>query len=268
MILIRSLLFQLYFFGSVVIAATLVVLSAPFPGAGGFAVTRAWGRSMLVAGKVLCGLDYVIEGEENLPATPSVVMIKHSSVFEAYAQTTIFPNQAWVLKRELFWIPIFGWGLAVMKPIAINRKAGRSAVMQVIQQGKARLAEGMWVTVFPEGTRVAPGETKKYGVSGAALAREAGVPIVPVAHNAGDFWPRRSVIKRPGLIRICIGPPIDPSTQSPKETNLLVQEWIESKMGEISSYYTKPGAANGDGAAGTSSAGETPADRDAVSAPD
>lgn len=262
MILIRSLLFQVYFYGSVVIAATLVVLCAPFPGAGGFAVTRAWGRSMLVAGKVLCGLDYVIEGEENLPATPAVVMIKHSSVFEAYAQTTIFPNQAWVLKRELFWIPIFGWGLAMMKPIAINRKAGRSAVKQVIQQGKERLAEGMWVTVFPEGTRVAPGETKKYGVSGAALAREAGVPIVPVAHNAGDFWPRRSVRKRPGLIRICIGPPIDPSTQSPKETNLLVQGWIESKMGEISSYYSKPGA--GDAAAEKPAAGESPADRDAV----
>ena len=103
----------------------------------------------MVAGKVLCGLDYVIEGRENIPATPSVVMIKHSSVFEAYAQTTIFPEQAWVLKRELFWIPVFGWGLARMKPIAINRKAGRSAVKQVIRQGKDRLARGIWVTVFP-----------------------------------------------------------------------------------------------------------------------
>ena len=157
--------------------------------------------------------------------------------FEAYAQTAIFPNQVWVLKRELFWIPIFGWGLAMMKPIAINRKAGRSAVKQVIQQGKARLAEGLWVTVFPEGTRVAPGETKPYGVSGSALAHEANVPIVPVAHNAGDFWPRRSVLKRPGLIRVCIGPPIDASGRSPKETNLLVQNWIESRMAEISTNY-------------------------------
>ena len=243
MILVRSLLFQFYFYASVVIAALFVVVVSLFPGSLGFAVTRAWAKSMMVAGKLLCGLDYVIEGRENIPETPSVVMIKHSSVFEAYAQTTIFPEQAWVLKRELFWIPIFGWGLARMKPIAINRKAGRSAVKQVIRQGKDRLARGIWVTVFPEGTRVAPGKTSKYGISGAALAREAGVPIVPVAHNAGDFWPRRSVLKRPGLIRVCIGPPIDGGAQAPKETNRLVQGWIEGKMAEISDNYPDPAAA-------------------------
>lgn len=234
---LRSLLFQFYFFLSVAVAATLVVCCAPFRGRGGFIVTRCWASSMLEAGRILCGLDYVIEGRENIPDTPSVVMIKHSSVFEAYAQTVVFPDQVWVLKRELFWIPIFGWGLATLKPIAINRKAGRSAVKQVIQQGKARLAQGMWVTVFPEGTRVAPGQTKKYGVSGAALAHDAGVSIVPVAHNAGDFWPRRSLRKQPGLIRFCIGPAIDASGRTPKETNLLVQEWIENKMAEISEGY-------------------------------
>ena len=110
---------------------------------------------------------------------------------------------------------------------------------QVIEQGRKRLAEGIWVTIFPEGTRVAPGTTKKYGISGAALAEETGVPIVPVAHNAGDLWPRRSLLKRPGLIRFCIGPPIDATTQSPKETNLIVQEWIEGKMAEISDGYTR-----------------------------
>lgn len=237
MLWLRSVLFQVYFYGSVAVAASLVVCSALIGGRGSFFITRCWAKSMMEAGRILFGLDYVIEGEENIPDSPSVVMIKHSSVFEAYAQTVIFPDQVWVLKRELFWIPIFGWGLAVMKPIAINRKAGRSAVKQVIRQGKQRLAEGMWVTVFPEGTRVAPGETRKYGVSGAALAQDAGVSIVPVAHNAGDYWPRRSLRKRPGLIRICIGPPIDASTQSPKETNLLVQRWIEGKMAEISEAY-------------------------------
>jgi 1-acyl-sn-glycerol-3-phosphate acyltransferase len=121
-----------------------------------------------------------------------------------------------------------------MKPIAINRGAGRNAVKQVIDIGKRRLAAGIWVTVFPEGTRTRPGETKKYGISGAALANEAGAPVLPVAHNAGDLWPRRGITKRPGLVRFVIGPPIDASAQSPKETNALAQHWIETKMAEIS----------------------------------
>jgi 1-acyl-sn-glycerol-3-phosphate acyltransferase len=241
MLLIRSLLFQFYFFASVAIASTLVVLCWPLGHGACFAVARAWGRSMLFAGRWICGLRYVVEGAENIPRAPSVVLIKHSTVFETYAQLVFFPIQTWVLRRELKWIPIFGWGLACMRPIAINRGAGHSAVTQVIDQGKARLAEGIWVTVFPEGTRVAPGATKKYGISGAALARDAGVRIVPVAHNAGDLWPRRGIIKKPGLIRFVIGAPIDASVQSPKETNLLVQEWIESKMQEISSGYRQDG---------------------------
>ena len=238
---IRSLLFQAYFYLSVVPAGTFALLFGLFPKAS-FAVTRLWAQGMLLAGKHICGLDYVIEGEENIPDTPSVIMIKHSSVFEAYAQVAMFPRQCWVLKRELFWVPFFGWGLKALKPIAIDRGSGRAAVKQVIEQGKERLAEGIWVTVFPEGTRVAPGTTKKYGVSGAALAQEAGVCIVPVAHNAGDLWPRRSLLKRPGLIRVCIGPPIDASTQPPKETNLIVQSWIEGKMHEISDVYKRKSA--------------------------
>lgn len=237
MLFLRSLIFQIYFFGSVAIAAIGVLLAAPFPGNGSFAITRAWCRSMLAAGKLICGLDYVIEGAENIPDSPSVVMIKHSSVFEVYAQVVVFPQQVWVLKRELFLIPFFGWGLLALQPIAIDRKAGRTAVKQVIEQGLRRLQDGLWVTVFPEGTRMPPGETKKYGVSGAALAESAGVKIVPVAHNAGDFWPRRGFLKRPGLIRFCIGPPIDASGRSPKETNLLVQTWVEGKMREISRAY-------------------------------
>lgn len=237
MLLVRSLIFQFYFYASVAIAASTVVLCWPLGHKACFAVARTWGQSMLLAGRWICGLRYVVEGQENIPAEPSIIMIKHSTVFETYAQLAFFPIQTWVLKRELKWIPIFGWGLACMKPIAINRGAGHSAVMQVIEQGKARLAEGIWLTIFPEGTRVAPGKTKKYGISGAALARDAGVKIVPVAHNAGDLWPRRGIIKKPGLIRIVIGPPIDASTQSPKETNLIVQDWVEGKMREISDGY-------------------------------
>ena len=120
---------------------------------------------MLRAGRIICGLEYVVEGRENIPDEPCVIMIKHSTVFEAYAQLTVFPPQTWVVKRELMWIPIFGWGLAALKPIAINRRAGHTAVSQVIEQGIAKLERGIWVTIFPEGTRVLPGMVRRYGVS-------------------------------------------------------------------------------------------------------
>lgn len=233
MLLVRSLLFQVYFFSSAIVFAALVFLCWPFPHRVRFALAKGWGTGMLWAGRFFCSLDYVVEGAENIPDEPSVIMIKHSTVFEVYAQLVFLPRQTWVLKRELKWIPIFGWGLAALKPIAIDRGAGHSAVTQVIEQGKRRLAEGIWITIFPEGTRMAPGTTRRYGVSGAALAVEAGCRIVPVAHNAGNFWPRRRFIKRPGLIRFCIGPPIDASGRAPKETNLVVQAWIEGKMSEI-----------------------------------
>ena len=237
MLLLRSLIFQLFFFASVAIASLSIFLMWPFPFTVRSAIARNWGKSMLWAGRAICGLDYVIEGTENIPAVPSVIMIKHTTVFETYTQLAIFPPQTWVVKRELRWIPIFGWGLAAMRPIAIDRSAGHYAVTQVIEQGRKLLADGIWITIFPEGTRVPLGQTKKYGVSGAALAREVQCPILPVAHNAGDLWPRRGLKKRPGLIRFCIGPPIEPADRPPKETNLIVQDWIESKMREISTGY-------------------------------
>ena len=237
MVWLRSLLFQVYFFASVCIAAMTIFFGAWLPYRMRFEVARAWAKSMLFVGKKLCGLEYVFEGVENIPDEPSVIMIKHTTVFETYAQMVLFPPQTWVVKRELQWIPFFGWGLAAMKPIAIDRGAGHSAVKQVIDKGMARLSEGIWITIFPEGTRVGRGETKRYGVSGAALAREAQCPLVPVAHNAGDLWARRGLKKRPGLIHFCIGPPVMPEDRSPKETNALVQDWIESKMREISPGY-------------------------------
>jgi 1-acyl-sn-glycerol-3-phosphate acyltransferase len=239
MVWLRSLLFQGYFFASVLVASMTIFLGAFLPYRFRFRVARGWAQGMLSAGKVLCGMDYVIEGSENIPDGPCIAMIKHTTVFEVYAQIIAFPPQTWVLKRELLWIPFFGWGLAAMRPIAINRGAGQSAVKQVIDKGKRLLAGGMWVTIFPEGTRVPAGETKRYGISGAALAKEAQCPLIPVAHNAGDLWSRRSLKKKPGLVRFCIGPPIFPGDRSAKETNAAVQDWIETKMGEISSAYRK-----------------------------
>ncbi|MCH9694832.1 MAG: 1-acyl-sn-glycerol-3-phosphate acyltransferase [Gammaproteobacteria bacterium] len=234
----RSLLLIVVGFTAAVLYAAASLLFFWAPASFLWRFVDNYCRFTLWAGKFFCGLDVAIEGQENLPDTPCVIMIKHTSALETYGHVPFFPRTTWVLKRSLLYIPVFGWALAlVFRPIAIDRGAGRQAVKQVIQQGKEKLANGVWVSVFPEGTRVQPGETRKYGVSGAALAKEAGVPIIPMAHNAGDFWRRREFTKRPGTVRFCIGPPIDASSLPPKETNLVVQDWIENKMREISSAY-------------------------------
>lgn len=229
---------------AVLTAASLLLLFWAPPVVRRF-VLVSYCRFALWAGRFFTGMKIVVEGRENIPHAPSVIMIKHTTIFETYGHVPFFPTTAWVVKRELLWVPVVGWAIGlVLNPIAINRGKGRSAVKQVIEQGKQRLASGTWVTIFPEGTRVPFGETRKYGISGAALAKEAGVAIVPVAHNAGDFWRRREFSMRPGTVRFCIGPPIDASKQSPKETNAIVQAWIEGRMREISCAYemgaTKP----------------------------
>ena len=237
---LRSVVMIVFVFSTGILFAAVALLFfwAPRDFLWGF--VNRYCRLSVWAGAFFCGLKVIAEGLENLPDSPSIIMIKHSSAWETYGHVPFFPRTSWVLKRELFWIPVFGWALKyIFKPIAIDRRSGSAAVKQVIRQGKEKLAEGSWVTVFPEGTRMAPGVTRKYGVSGAALAKETGVKIVPVAHNAADFWQRRELKKRPGTIRFCIGPTIDASDRPPKETNLIVQEWIENKMLEISSGYQK-----------------------------
>ncbi len=239
---LRVFLLVLYFAITIVLVAAALILSWPFPYRFRFALARRWSRGMLWVGRLTCGLDWVVEGQENLPPAPSVLYIKHSSIFEAYGHIGIFPRQTWVVKKELLLTPVVGWGMATLKCIAINRGAGGRAVKQVIRQGKERLAEGIWVTIFPEGTRMQPGETCCYGISGAALAKDAGCLIVPVAHNARDFFPRNGLPERPGRIRICVGPPIDPSAQDPKDTNKIAQAWIEAKMAQISDGYKNHGS--------------------------
>lgn len=240
---LRSLLYIIFVFTIALLAASIALLMFWAPERWLWALVDGYCRLSLWAGGFFCGLQVVVEGLENLPDTPSVIMIKHTTALETYGHVPLFSRTSWVIKRELMWLPIFGWALKLLfRPIAINRNAGRSAVNQVIQQGKKKLAQGTWVTVFPEGTRMPPATTRKYGISGAALAKEAGVQIVPVAHNAGDFWLRHELTKRPGTVRFCIGPPIDAAGRSPKETNLIVQRWIENKMNEISSAYQNSNA--------------------------
>ncbi|HTP40768.1 MAG TPA: lysophospholipid acyltransferase family protein [Steroidobacteraceae bacterium] len=192
-----------------------------------FALARFWGQVLLGALKLLCRLDYRVEGRENLPAGHHVAYWKHSSTWETFAQAVVFPPQAWVFKRELMWLPFVGWGLKLLRGIAINRSGGGSAVRQVVEQGTARLNDGMWVVIFPEGTRMPPGETRRYGISGALLAVESGHLIVPVAHDAGYYWRRRAFVKKPGTIVVRIGPPIVCAGRDPREVNAEAQAWIE-----------------------------------------
>jgi 1-acyl-sn-glycerol-3-phosphate acyltransferase len=225
-----AFLFLFTFFYAIFFVIACLML--PFPRR--FALARFWANALLTVLRWTCRLDYVIEGRENLPAGNHIALWKHSSSWETIAMAVVFPRQVWVLKRELLWIPFVGWGIRQLHAIAINRKTGGSAVSQVVEQGKERLAEGDWVMVFPEGTRMPPGQTRKYGVSGTLLAREAGHLVVPVAHNAGLYWPRRGLFKRSGTVRLVIGPPIDPKGADPREVNERAQQWIESKIATLS----------------------------------
>jgi 1-acyl-sn-glycerol-3-phosphate acyltransferase len=228
----RSLLFTVFFLLFTFFYAIFFVVAATLlPFNGRFALARFWGRVLLGALRLIVGLDYSVEGREHLPVGASIALMKHSSAWETFAQAVILPPQAWVLKRELTWIPFVGWGLRQLRCIAINRGAGGAAVKQMIEQGRKRLAEGIWIVVFPEGTRMPAGETRRYGVGGAAVAAEIGALIVPVAHNAGYFWPRRGLLKKSGIIRVVIGPPIATKGRDPREINEEAQRFIEAHSG-------------------------------------
>ena len=221
------------------VSSTLVfafrgVLTFPFPFRVRYGVISQWSRFNLWWLKVCCNLSYVVEGRSNIPADNGIVLCKHQSAFETLVLQQIFPPQVWLLKRELLWIPFFGWGLALLEPIAINRRSARQALRQLLEEGARRLAHGRWVVIFPEGTRVAPGQKGKYAPGGAMLAERTGRPVIPVAHNAGEFWPRRGFIKRPGTIKIVIGEAIESRGRDAAGINAAAERWIEGKMLEIS----------------------------------
>lgn len=231
---LRSLIFTVFFllwtfcYG---IAFSIVCPFLPFPSRFGWA--RVWGKVLLAALKLICRLDYRVEGLENLPPGNHIALWKHSSSWETIAMAVVIPRQVWVLKRELTWIPFVGWSIKLLHAIAIDRKSGHSAVSQVVEQGKQRLAEGDWIILFPEGTRMPPGQTRRYGASGALLAKETGKLIVPIAHDAGRYWPRRGLLKKPGTIRVVIGPAISATDVESRTIGEQAQNWIETTLAKL-----------------------------------
>ena len=230
MTLLRSVLFALALVVVTPPYALLALASFPLPRMARYRLISAWSRLVIWLAWLLCGIRWKVEGRRHLPDEPAVILSQHQSAWETLAFQEIFPPQVHVLKRELLWIPFFGWGLALMSPIAINRSRGMAALREMARQGRERLAQGFWVVIFPEGTRVAPGERRDYQQGGAWLAAQCGVPVVPVAHNAGRLWPRNAFLKRAGTVTVRIGPPIPTAGRDAKDVNAETRAWIEGQQ--------------------------------------
>ena len=230
MTFIRSLLFFLVQLVWTPVYASMVLFIFPLKPLTRYRIASglAWSTMWLL--RVICGIRMEVRGAENIPKEPCIVLCKHQSAWETFALQTVFPPQVWVLKRELLWLPFFGWGLALTSPIAIDRSKGKQAMRQLLEQGRDRLARGFCVVIFPEGTRMPYGVHGKYKVGGAVLAENTGAPVVPVAHNAGKFWGRNAFWKHPGTIVMSIGKPIDPKGLKADEINRRVEHWIEGEM--------------------------------------
>lgn len=233
MLFLRSLLFSIAMAIITVVVSTVGILTLPLPFKVRWHIIRMWAVWNLWSLKFFCNIDYRVEGQENIPDETAIIFSKHQSTWETFALQQFFPPQVYVIKRELLWLPFFGWGIAVLNPIAINRSSGPSAVRQVVEKGTERLKRGEWIVIFPEGTRVRPGEKKRYKLGGAILAAESGFPIVPVAHNAGSFWQKGQFVKKPGTITAVIGPVIQSEGRKPEELIKEVENWIESTMDRI-----------------------------------
>ncbi len=230
-----STLFFLYIVISTVVFGPIILAAILLPFDVRYKLSVLWVKCLLWVLKITCHLTYEVDGLENIPKDkPCVVLCKHQSAWETVALRLILPKQTAVLKKSLTWIPIGGWALATLKPIAIDRSNQREALKRLIRLGIQRLKEGFFVIVFPEGTRAAPGENKKFNAGGAMLAQKSGYPVLPIAHNAGEFWPRYSFLKYPGTIKVKIGPLIAVEGLKPKEINAKAAAWIERAMQEIS----------------------------------
>ena len=230
MVFLRSLIFLLLQILITPLFALIAILSFPFEPITRYRLISGWALIVLWLLRVLCGIRMEVRGAENIPQEPCVVLCKHQSAWETIALQKVFPPQVWVLKRELLWLPFFGWGLVMTSPIAIKRSDGREAMKQLLKQGKERLKMGFCVVIFPEGTRIPYGQRSKYKMGGAMLASSSGAAAVPVAHNAGKLWGRNSFLKRPGVITMSIGVPLETAGLKADEINQRVEAWIEAEV--------------------------------------
>jgi 1-acyl-sn-glycerol-3-phosphate acyltransferase len=236
MLFVRSLLLLVYLVVFTVPYATACFIAFPFMHADRrYWMAVGWCRSTLEVVKWLNGIRYRIEGLENLPDGPAILLSKHQSAWETLAFPALMPRPlCYVFKRELLFVPFFGWALGMLKMVHIDRKEGKDAFASVTRQGQLRMAEGAWVIMFPEGTRTPTGKQGKYKSGGARLAiATGGVPVVPIAHNAGRVWPRNSFLKYAGIVTVSIGKPIDTSGLTPNEVIARVETWIETEMRRI-----------------------------------
>lgn len=254
MLFVRSLLLFIYLIAFTIPYASACFLSFPFMNADRrYRMAVGWCHATLFVARWVNGIRYQIKGLENLPDGAAVVLSKHQSAWETVALPALLPKPlCYVFKRELLYVPFFGWALGMLKMVHIDRKAGKNAFDSVTRQGKVRMAEGAWVIMFPEGTRTPVGRQGKYKTGGVRFAIATGAPVVPIAHNAGHVWPRNSFIKYPGIVTVSIGKPIDTNGLAPDEVNKRVESWIEAEMRRIdpAAYREK----NGDGDNGTTSA--------------
>jgi len=228
---LRSLLYALFLTVTVIPYAFACLLWSFLPLHQRYRLTVGWPRLAVWGARVICGIRWQVKGWENLPDGPAVLLSKHQSAWETLFFPAYMPRDlCFVYKRELHKVPFFGWGLALLRMIPIDRARGRDAFDQVVAQGKLRLAEGRWPILFPEGTRVPPGRTARFKMGGALLASRTGAVVIPVAVNSGECWRRNAFVKRPGLITVSIGPVIPSVGLTPEQLNEKVQTWIEDEM--------------------------------------
>jgi 1-acyl-sn-glycerol-3-phosphate acyltransferase len=213
--------------------AFLMLALAWRPRIARYRLARSWCGVVLFAARWICGIRWRVEGLANVPSTPHIVMSKHSSTFETLALNQYFPPLAYVAKKELLSIPFFGWGFALASPITIDRSAGRDAMAQIAEQGRERFAQGFWICIYPEGTRIRAGTRARYKTGGARLALALDTPMLPVAHNAGYLWPKGILGKRPGTITVSIGAPIAPAGRDAASLTREIEAWIEGEVARI-----------------------------------
>ncbi|QNI01560.1 1-acyl-sn-glycerol-3-phosphate acyltransferase [Halomonas sp. SH5A2] len=232
---VRSVVFYAGYFAALLVIGVLFLPIAPFlPLAGRYRLLNLYNHFLMFWFRIACGVRYDIQGAHNLPDGPCVIQANHQSEWETVFLQVMKPPVCTVLKRELLRLPIFGWGLRLLHPISLDRSKPARAIKQVLSQGVVRLNGGLSVLIFPEGTRVEPGERKRYNKSGSVVACRAGVPVLPVAHNAGERWPGRHWVKRPGVLRVRIGAPIETAGRTSDEVLADVEAWIETQLVDIS----------------------------------